>query len=284
MTKKQQPAKNNTTENTIVNADCISFLHDECQRRGGEPFLDLVFADPPFNIGYDYDHYDDQVDHHDYLDWSSRWMQACADALADHGSFWIAIGDDYVADLRILARDIGLVMRNWVIWYYTFGQCTKKKFARSHTHLLYFVKNPKEAVFNDHLIRVPSARQTTYNDKRANAKGKLPDDTWILRPQQAPNAFEPDEDTWCFSRVCGTFKERAGFHGCQMPEKLLERIILTCSNPDQLVFDPFSGSGTTAVVAAALGRRFLATDISQNYVDQGLQRLKDAENLFNVGT
>lgn len=271
-------------ENTIIQGDSIKLLRAELERRGGKPFVDLVFADPPFNIGYDYDKYEDKVDHEQYVQWSEEWMKVCCDVLGEHGSFWIAIGDDYAAEIRVIARKLGLVMRNWIIWYYTFGQSTRKKFARSHTHIFYFVKNEKEFVFNDEVVRVPSARQTTYNDRRANAKGKVPDDTWILRPQEAPDTFHADEDTWHFSRVCGTFKERTGFHGCQMPERLLERIILTASNPEHLVLDPFSGSGTTVTVAASLGRRYLGIDISKNYVRQGLARLERSKDLFDVGT
>ncbi|MBN1436949.1 MAG: site-specific DNA-methyltransferase [Sedimentisphaerales bacterium] len=262
-------------ENTIIKGDSVKLLRQEFQRRDNTPFVDLIFADPPFNIGYEYDKYNDKVDHEKYVEWTADWMSACNDVLQPHGSFWIAIGDDYAAEVRITARQLGLTMRNWIIWYYTFGQATRKKFARSHTHIFYFVKDPKNFIFNDSVIRVPSARQTTYNDKRANATGKLPDDTWILRPQES-DAFASDEDTWHFSRVCGTFKERQGFHGCQMPEKLLERIIAVASEPEHLVLDPFSGSGTTVTVAAQLGRRYLGIDLSANYVKQGLKRLKEA--------
>ena len=93
------------------------------------------------------------------------------------------------------------------------------------------------------------------------------------------------DDVWNeYSRVCGTFKERTGFHGCQMPERLLERIILTASDPGHLVLDPFSGSGTTVCVAAALDRRYIGIDISANYVTEAKSRLKNSKNLFDVGT
>ena len=159
-------------ENTIIKGDCIKVLADELRVRDGKPFVDLIFADPPFNIGYEYDKYDDKVEHEQYVQWTRQWMKACYEVLAGHGSFWIAIGDDYAAEVRIIARELNLVMRNWIIWYYTFGQCTRRKFARSHTHIFYFVKDEKNFIFNDEIIRVPSARQTTYNDKRANPKGK----------------------------------------------------------------------------------------------------------------
>ena len=272
------------SENTIIQGDCVELLGQAYQQHDCKPFVDLIFADPPFNIGYQYDKYSDDLEYDHYLQWTRKWMTACCAVLADHGSFWIAIGDDYAAEIRLIARELKLTLRNWIIWYYTFGQSTRKKFARSHTHIFYFVKNAKSFIFNDQAIRVPSARQTTYNDKRANASGKLPDDTWILRPAEATDAFNPDEDTWNFSRVCGTFKERAGFHGCQMPEKLLARIIQAASNPGQLVLDPFSGSGTTVTVAAELGHRYIGIDLSPNYVAQAQKRLKNARNLFDVGT
>jgi site-specific DNA-methyltransferase (adenine-specific) len=236
--------------------------------------VDLVFADPPFNIGYEYDVYDDRKSAEQYLAWSKRWIGEVARVLKPDGTFWLAIGDEFAAELKVVAhRELGFIPRNWVIWYYTFGVHCKKKFTRSHAHLFYFVKDAKRFTFNDDAIRVPSARQLVYLDSRADPKGRLPDDTWILRPQDVPDGFEPESDTWYFPRVCGTFKERAGWHGCQMPEQLLGRIIRACSNPDEVVLDPFGGSGTTLTVAKKLGRHFLGFELSPEYAAQIEARL-----------
>lgn len=218
--------------------------------------VDLVFADPPFNIGYVYEGYDDDLPDGDYVAWSRAWMAACQRVLRPTGSFYIAIGDDFAADLRIVGRELGLVLRNWIIWRYTFGQHMKSKFCRAHTHILYFTMDPKRFTFNDRQVRFPSARHTEYQDLRANPLGRLPDDVW-------------DE----FPRVCGTFKERAGFHGCQMPEALLMRIVQASSNPGDIVLDPFVGSGTTAVAAKRLGRRYVGIDISSTYAEHTKMRL-----------
>jgi site-specific DNA-methyltransferase (adenine-specific) len=240
--------------------------------------IDLAFADPPFNIGYDYDVYDDRRDADQYLDWSKRWIGEVARVLRPDGTFWLAIGDEYAAELKVIAhRDVGLSLRSWVIWYYTFGVHCKKKFARSHAHLFYFVKDPKRFTFNDDAIRVPSARQLVYLDTRADPKGRVPDDTWILRPQDVPDGFTPESDTWYFPRVCGTFKERAGWHGCQMPEQLLGRIIRACSDPGGIVLDPFGGSGTTLAVARKLGRRYLGFELSPEYASQIEARLSSVK-------
>ena len=256
--------------NTLYQGDCISGLGQL------EPAsVDLVFADPPFNIGYEYDVYEDRRSSADYLAWSKMWGDAVYRALKPNGTFWLAIGDDFAAELKLLfQRDVGFYPRSWVIWYYTFGVNCTKKFNRSHTHLFHFVKDPDHFTFNDAAIRVPSARQLVYADGRANPKGRLPDDTWILRPQDVPEKFQADEDTWYYPRVCGTFKERAGFHGCQMPERLLGRIVEASSNPGELVLDPFAGSGSTLIVAKKLGRRYLGFECSENYYQQACDRLE----------
>jgi DNA modification methylase len=246
--------------NKIICGDCIELLS-----KVHKPFADLVFADPPFNIGYKYDKYYDKVKSKNYIAWTKDWMTVCKNVLKSHGSFYIAIGDDYAAHVKIIGQELGLFLRNWIIWHYTFGQQTKNKFARAHTHIFYFVKDKKTFTFNDHAVRVPSDRQLIYNDKRANLKGKMPNDVWNQ-----------------YSRVCGTFKERQGWHPCQMPENLLARIIAASSNPGDTVLDPFNGSGTTTAVAYQLGRKYLGIDISQNYVENASKRLTELKERQNT--
>ncbi|MGC8560562.1 MAG: DNA-methyltransferase [Phycisphaerae bacterium] len=242
--------------------------------------VDLVFADPPFNIGYQYDVYEDKRAAEDYLAWTRAWGAGVHRALKSSGTFWLAIGDDFAAELKLIfQRELGFTCRSWVLWYYTFGVHCKSKFARSHTHLFHFVKDPKNFTFNVADIRVPSARALVYADRRADPAGRLPDDTWILRPQDIPQAFQPDEDVWYVPRVCGTFRERAGWHGCQMPEQLLGRIIRASSNPGDVVLDPFGGSGSTLVTAKKLGRRFIGFELSEDYA----KRIEDRLSKTNVG-
>jgi len=268
----------------IVNEDCLAGL-----ARLGDGSVDLAFADPPFNIGYEYDVYHDRHEADDYLAWCRRWIGELHRVLKADGTFWLAIGDEFAAELKLLAqRELGFTCRSWVVWYYTFGVNCTKKFSRSHAHLFHFVKDPKRFTFNSAQIRVPSARQLVYGDGRANPSGRLPDDIWMipprpverngastysLRPQDLPDSFQPEEDTWYFPRVAGTFKQRAGWHGCQMPEQLLGRIIRACSNPGELVLDPFGGSGTTLAVAKKLDRRFLGFELSAEYAKQIEKRL-----------
>ncbi len=240
--------------NKIICGDCIEVLG-----KVRKPFADLIFADPPFNIGYKYDKYDDKVKSDRYIAWTRDWMAACKKVLKPDGSFYIAIGDKYAANVKIIADEIGLVMRNWIIWHYTFGQQTKDKFARSHTHIFYFVQDKSNFTFNGYAVRVPSDRQLIYNDRRANPTGKMPDDVWDS-----------------YSRVCGTFKERTGWHPCQMPESLLSRIIAVSSNKGDCVLDPFVGSGTTAAAALRLGRNYAGIEISADYAEKARRRQAQA--------
>ena len=242
--------------NTIICGDCIEVLGQV-----SEPFADLVFADPPFNIGYKYDKYYDKVKSKNYVAWTKEWMTVCKRVLKPNGSFYIAIGDDYAANVKIIADELSLVMRNWIIWHYTFGQQTKSKFARAHTHIFYFVNDEKNFIFHDDFVRVISDRQKIYKDSRANPEGKMPDDVW-------------DE----YPRLCGTFYERIDFP-CQMPESLLARIIRVSSDEGHWVLDSFSGSGTTAAVAHKLRRKYTGVEISSQYVRESTARLRQSEGL-----
>lgn len=245
----------------ITAGDCIAGM--EAMPAGS---VDLVVADPPFNIGYRYDVYQDRRPIADYEQWCGEWMGQVRRVLRPHGTFWLAIGDEFAAELKVLAtRSLGYYLRSWVLWYYTFGVNVARGFSRSHTHLLYFVKDPKSFTFNDDAIRVPSARQAVYGDRRADARGRLPDNTWILRPQDAPEAFTPGEDVWHVPRVNGTFRERAGWHGCQMPERVLARVVAACSDPGDVVLSPFGGSGTALAVAKKLGRVPVGFELSPDY-------------------
>ena len=243
-------------KNKIYLGDCIEIM-DSLPKES----IDLIFADPPFNIGLKYDNYNDNKSYEEYYNWSEKWISSCYRILKQTGSIYVAIGDEFAAEINIILKRTGFKFRNWIIWFYTFGQNQKKKFNRSHTHIHYFTKSNTKFYFDDESIRIPSARQLKYNDKRANPKGKVPDDVWE------------------FSRVCGTFKERIGNHPCQMPEKLLERIIKASSKEKDIVLDPFGGTGTTATVAQKLNRYYITMDISKKYYDVMYKRLQQEKTI-----
>lgn len=216
--------------------------------------VELVFADPPFNIGYGYDVYDDRKPKAKYLAWADKWLAEAVRVLHPRGSLFLAIGDEYVAEYKVRLDALGLAMRNWIVWHYTFGPHLTRKFGRDHAHILYYVRDPRHFTFNADAVRVESARQRT-GDKRANPAGRVPGDVWAV------------------PRLPGNSNERVG-HPCQMPEAILTRIIRAATNPGELVLDPFAGSGTTLVVAKKLGRDALGFELSTNYHSLIRRRLK----------
>ncbi len=237
-----------TFHSRLETGSCLDFLP-----RLPEGCADLVFADPPFGIGYKYDVYDDRTDREAYLRFADRWLCEALRVLAPRGSFFLAIGDEFAAEYKVRLDALGLSMRNWIIWHYTFGPHQRMKFGRDHVHILYYTRPGLSFTFNADAIRVESARQR-MGDKRANPLGRVPGDVWT------------------FSRLCGTFRERTK-HPCQMPEAVLERIIRAASNPGDLVVDPFAGSGTTLAVAKRLRRKWYGCELSEAYATSVRARL-----------
>jgi site-specific DNA-methyltransferase (adenine-specific) len=264
----------------VTAGDCLSLLP-----RVPDASVDLVLVDPPYNIGYEYDGYDDGREDREYLAWCHAWMAEAARVLRPTGSAVVVIGDEYAAELRVLlggsraldglpARPPGLRLapRNWVVWHYTFGNHCKTKLTRSHAHLLHAVRDPALAKWNRPLV--PSARQLVYGDKRAAAAGRTPDDTWILRPQEAEAAglLGPGGTLWHVPRVAGTFRERAGTPN-QLPEALVARAVEMLTDPGDLVLDFFAGSGTTPAACERLGRRWAAFELSADYAARARERV-----------
>jgi DNA modification methylase len=255
---------------TLLQGDCLELLPAL-----PDGSVNLIAIDPPYNIawsGYG-DHYDDNKASQDYLAWVTRWLAQADVKLHKHGSMWIAINDEYVSEIDVRAKALGLHKRGHIIWHYTFGVACQNKFSRTHTHWLYYTKTKSKFTFNATPVRVPSSRILKYQDPRAAAAGCLPADVWVLHPDELEKCFQPDQDTWLESRICGTFKERAqrGTYQeqrtCpQMPLPVMDRIICSCSNPGDLVVDFFLGNGSTAASALRHGRKFWGCDLSEHCV------------------
>lgn len=266
-------AKLISTTQKAVHGDCERSLPNLVPRGAA----DLIVMDSPYNLGRKYHNYDDDRPHPEFIKKVLAWMNCIVDALHEHGSLWVFAPDEWVADAVTTGNLLGLYRRSWIVWTYTFGVANQKNFSRSHTHILYFTKHRKKFTFNADAIRVPSARQLVYNDKRQNPKGKLPDNTWALLREHLEPYMTPDTDTWLQSRICGTFKERQKHMDNQIPLPMWERIILACSNPGDLVVDPFAGSFGSGEVCVKINRNYLGIDISKPYVQAGSVRLKAAK-------
>lgn len=253
--KKAAAAAPHVGEWEVRVADCIEGL-DTIPRGGAR----LIFADPPYNIGVDYGHgrSADRLPAHVYLEWCNQWVLACAEALAEDGSLFILINDVWADAIgaMVTRQANGLHRRNWIIWHETFGVYQADNFASCARHLFYCVKDPERCIFHAHAVTEPSLRQTVYRDKRANPNGRTLGNVWQI-PRLVDNAAE---------RVPG--------FPTQLPVALVRRVVECCTDPGDLVVDPFNGSGTTGEAAIRTGRRYLGFDVSRRYVARSDTRLR----------
>lgn len=256
----------------IHHGDCRELIKDV-----QDGTVQIAGFDPPYNIGYGYDgEYDDNLPKERYIDWSVQWMASVKPKLKPDGSLWLIMSDEYAAELKVEAEKLGYQLRSWNIWYFTFGVFCKGKFSRSHQHMFWFGVGDNLPAFYQDQVLVPSARQARYNDKRARAAGKTPNDVWILFPDQLP-AEDGMLDVWLESRIAGTFKRRDPEATNQLPEYLVGRMIAACSKPGDIVLDLFAGSGTVPVAAKKLDRIGIGFEQSKNIANRAQRRFVNAE-------
>lgn len=254
--------------NAVLRGDCVPIM-----RSLPAGAYDTAFVDPPFNIGYAYDAYDDARPKDEYLGWCAVWLDLCVERLTPEGTLWLAIGQNVYPDVDVLARRAGLHRRSTVIWHYTFGVACTGNFAHSYTNLAYYTRNRTRFHFDPDAVRVPSARQAVYGDKRANPAGKLPDDVWFYRPQELPEGLPADGDVWHAPRVAGTFHARQDVP-THMPEQVVARCLKVTTPTGGLVLDLMAGSGTTSAVCKKLGMRYTAIELSADCVAKMGRRLE----------
>lgn len=242
--------------NTCLNIDSLTWMSNYT----GEPFVDLIFADPPFNIKWKYDIYIDKMPDDEFIDWNRKWIAQAKRILKPTGQMYICMFDEYVSEIDLICRkELGLYCQNKLIWNFNFGQSgilhTRKRFTRSKTHILRMSKHRTKFTFNPQDIAVPSARQLEYNDKRADGRGKCPDD--VLR----------------YKRIAGTHKDRFPSVTTQMPIEMVSMLIKAVTNAGDMVYDPFPGSGVSLRAAQLLNRNYFGTELSPNYTTRILNAL-----------
>ncbi len=215
-----------------------------------EASVDLVIADPPYNLGKDYGNNRDLMAWHEYENFTRSWITEALRTLKPEGSLYIFMGVRFISRLfMILEDEFKLNFNGWITWHYTQGMGRKTGFSPRHEDILYFTKT-QNYTFNLDAIRIPQK----YYRERNNMAGANPGDVWQ------------------FSHVHYSNPERED-HPTQKPEALMERIIRASSNQNELILDPFVGSGTTCRVAKALGRKWIGIDINPAYIEMSQKRL-----------
>jgi site-specific DNA-methyltransferase (adenine-specific) len=215
--------------------------------------IDLIVADPPDNIGLKYDGFKDRQPTSKYEANIRLWLSTMT--RLTNGPIFFTFNEKWTRIVENAIEEIGIHLIQRLHWHYTFGQDQTKngKYALCHRPIYWLNSD----FVQPEQIKVPSARQTTYKDKRAAKDGKMP------------------ENVWKFSRVCGSFKEKRLWVPTQLPELLVERIVKGHCCPNGRVLDPFLGSGTTAIVCQKLGLDCVGIEISKAIIKQTAEYLNE---------
>ena len=233
----------------------------DCFRRVSDESIDLVFADPPYNIGKDFGHTQDKFDGEVYLQWMKLWISEIHRVLKPSGSAYIMNSTQNFAHMDLFAREKFFIISRIVWSYDSSGVQAKSKFGSMWEPILHMAKNESEYVFNAKDIEV---------EAKTGSQRQLID--YRKTPPQPYNTKKVPGNVWDFPRVRFRMDEYEN-HPTQKPLSLLERIVRASSNPGDLVLDPFSGSFSTGEACRRLGRRFIGFEINHDYVKIGLRRL-----------
>ena len=224
--------------------------------------VQLVFADPPYNIGKDFDGISDNYDTDFYINWMKKWIDEIDRVVTDNGSIYLMNSTQNLANMDLICRKY-FKIQSRIVWYYdSSGVQAKTKFGSSWEPILHMTKDKNNYVFNSKDILV---------EAKTGSKRNLID--YRKTPPQKYNTKKVPSNVWEFPRVRFKMEEYEN-HPTQKPYSLLERIILTSSNKGDLVLDPFSGSFTTGYTCKLNDRKFIGFEINQEYIKIGLRRLE----------
>ena len=235
--------------------------------------VDMIFADPPYNIKKaDWDNFESQEE---YIKWSMIWIEQASRVLKPTGSLFVCGFSEILADLKHPASKYFKSCR-WIIWHYKNKANLGNDWGRSHESILHFRKS-KEFILNIDDIRIPYGEHTlkypTHPQAETSQYGNGKNANHIWEPN--PLGAKP-KDVLEIPTTCNGMHEKTP-HPTQKPEELLRKIILASSNVGDIVLDPFCGSGTTPVCSEQLQRKWLACDLSTEYLEWAINRIETVE-------
>lgn len=231
--------------------------------------VDLIFADPPYNIKKtDWDKFETQEK---YIDWSMQWISEAHRVLKKDGTLYVCGFSEILADIKHPSMKYFKGCR-WLVWHYKNKANLGNDWGRSHESILHLRKTKKQKFnvddvripYGGHTLKYPSHPQAETSQYGNGGKRK---DIWTPHPMGAK-----PRDVLEVPTTCNGMGEKTK-HPTQKPEELVRKFVLASSNENDLVIDPFSGSGTTAVVAEQLGRRWLGCEIEHEYNLWAMDRL-----------
>lgn len=244
------------SKNKIIHGDALLAL-----KQLPDNSVDLIFADPPYNIGKNFDGLIENWKEEDFLKWCYQWIDECYRVLKSNGTMYLMNSTENMPYLDIWCRNLFFI-RSRIVWSYdSSGVQAKKFFGSLYEPILMMVKDKNKYTFNADDILV---------EAKTGSKRKLMD--YRKTPPQPYSTQKVPGNVWEIPRVRFRMEEYEN-HPTQKPEVLLERIIKASSNEGDVVLDPFSGTFTTGKVAKDLGREFIGVELNLEYVKIGIRRL-----------
>lgn len=245
--------------------------------------VDLVLSSPPYNIGKEYER-DHGRSLEEYLVWQDAVIAATCAKIKDTGSICWQVGS-YVKNGEVIPLDImmfesfrkrGFKLRNRIIWTFSFGLNSDRRFSGRYETVLWFTKGD-DYKFQVDPVRIPQLYPGKRHSKRkgekagtpsGNPKGKNPSDAWEF------SAFKDFRvnPVWDIPNVKANHPEKTA-HPCQFPVELAERCILALTDEKDTVLDPFVGTGATAIAAVKHGRHVIGIDREKTYIDLAKERV-----------
>ncbi|MDR0312677.1 MAG: hypothetical protein LBI14_03695 [Treponema sp.] len=230
----------------IVEADTLNYI-----KKIDDQSIDVIIADPPYNLGKDYGNNNDQKTFDEYIIFSRNWIKEAHRILKNTGTIYLFMGVRFISYLySILEKECNFVFNSWITWHYTQGLGKTKGFSSRHDDILMFTKTNNFKFFLDD-VRIPQKYYRSINNMRGANPG----------------------DVWTFSHVHYCNADRQP-HPTQKPEALIERMVLASSEENDLVLDPFSGTGTTLRVCQQLNRNCIGIEINSEYATLMKERLE----------
>jgi len=262
-----------TNHGKLYQHDAIEFL-----KSLENESVDLIFSDPPYNINKaEWDTFSSQKE---YVDWSMEWIKESHRVLKKTGSLYICGFSEILADLKWCTSSLFKGCK-WLVWFYRNKGNLGNDWGRSHESILHFRKS-KDFIFNIDTVRIPYNDHTLKYPERKQAEssqfsnGKKKNYEWTPNPLGA----KPKDVIEIPTISNGAWEKTS--HKTQKPVELLRKIILSSSNQDSLILDPFGGSGTTYAVAEAYGRKWIGTELENEYCLVIRDRLSDKDHLKRI--
>ena len=249
----------------IVLGDSLELL-----QRVPDSSVDVVFADPPFNLGKAYKSTRDNLPPQEYLTWCERWISEVVRVTKDTGSIFLHNIPKWLTYFSGILNRQQVVFKHWIAWDAPTAPMGKS-LQPAHYGILFYVKDPSQAKFYEVRRPHPRCRKCHYLIKDYGGK----------KSQLHP--FGPLlSDVWTdIHRV--KHRKHRDKHPCQLPIHLLERVLLMSTDEGDIVLDPFSGTGTTAVAAKRLGRHYVGLEIDPDYVQISREKLRSETASSKIG-